>query len=62
MCTYFMQGEELGMTDVYIPWEQTVDPAACNTNETVFHTYSRDPVRTPFQWDDSVSAGMAVLK
>ncbi|KAG4066648.1 hypothetical protein HA402_007284 [Bradysia odoriphaga] len=52
-------GEELGMTDVYIPWEQTVDPAACNTNETVFHTYSRDPARTPFQWDDSVSAGFS---
>lgn len=45
------------MTDVYIPWNQTVDPAACNTNEQVFDIYSRDPVRTPFQWDDSVSAG-----
>lgn len=46
------------MIDVYIPWNQTVDPAACNTNETVFHTYSRDPVRTPFPWDDGVSAGL----
>lgn len=23
---YYIQGEELGMTDVYISWEDTVDP------------------------------------
>lgn len=55
--TYY--GEEIGMTDVFIPWEQTVDPQACNTNETVFNEYSRDPERTPFQWDDSTSAGFS---
>lgn len=50
-------GEELGMTDTIISWKDTVDPQGCNTNETVYHAYSRDPARTPFQWDDSVNAG-----
>lgn len=52
-------GDELAMEDVYIPWEDTVDPAACNSNPRDFMLYSRDPVRTPFQWDDSVSAGFS---
>lgn len=53
------QGEEIGMTDVRISWEETVDPQACNTNSTVYHENSRDPARTPFQWDDSVNAGFS---
>lgn len=32
-----------------ITWAETDDPAACQTNETVYQLYSRDPVRTPFQ-------------
>lgn len=52
-----MQGEELGMTDVLISWKDTVDPQACNTNETIYHGFSRDPARTPFQWDVSRLAG-----
>lgn len=52
-------GEELAMEDVYIPWNDTVDPAACNTNPTEFMKFSRDPARTPFQWDDSTSAGFS---
>lgn len=40
---YPLQGEEIGMTDVYISWENTVDPQACRTNPDVFHQYSRDP-------------------
>lgn len=32
-----------------ITWGETDDPAACQTNETVYQLYSRDPVRTPFQ-------------
>lgn len=30
------QGEEIGMTDVYISWEDTKDPQACRTNPDVF--------------------------
>lgn len=52
-------GEELAMEDVYIPWKDTVDPAACNSNPRDFLIYSRDPARTPFQWDDSTSAGFS---
>lgn len=53
------QGEEIGMTDVWISWKDTVDPQACNTNENVYESYSRDPARTPFQWDDTTSAGFS---
>ncbi|XP_058832026.1 probable maltase [Topomyia yanbarensis] len=52
-------GDELAMEDVYIPWSETVDPAACNSNPKDFMLYSRDPVRAPFQWDDSTSAGFS---
>lgn len=45
------------MTDVHISWEQTVDPAACNAGEALYAEKSRDPCRTPFQWDDTAMAG-----
>lgn len=51
------QGEEIGMTDVYISWEDTVDPAACNAGKDLYAEKSRDPCRTPFQWDDTAMAG-----
>ena len=38
-------GDEIGMTDVAVPPEQTVDPDG------------RDPVRTPMQWDSGPAAG-----
>lgn len=53
----WLKGEELGMTDVVISWEETVDPPACNKNESTYYSASRDPARTPFQWDDSTNAG-----
>lgn len=53
-------GEEIGMTDVYISWEDTKDPQACNTNSEVFDAHSRDPARTPFQWDATTSAGFSI--
>ncbi|XP_001851486.2 maltase A3 [Culex quinquefasciatus] len=55
--TVTYQGEEIGMTDVFISWSDTVDPAACNAGEALYAEKSRDPVRTPFQWDDSAFAG-----
>lgn len=53
----FNQGEELALTDVYISWNNTKDPQACRTNPNDFHAVSRDPARTPFQWDDTKNAG-----
>ncbi|XP_015607333.1 alpha-glucosidase [Cephus cinctus] len=52
-------GDEIGMTDTYISWEETQDPQACSTDPDRYQAFSRDPERTPFQWDDSTSAGFS---
>lgn len=51
------QGDELGMTDTELSWADTQDPSACQTNEDVYQQYTRDPSRTPFQWDTTANAG-----
>lgn len=51
------QGEEIGMMDFELSWNDTVDPAACQTSKEVYQKYTRDPARTPFQWDNSMNAG-----
>ncbi|ODM91568.1 Maltase 1 [Orchesella cincta] len=53
------QGEELGMEDRWISWEDTVDPAGCNVGPDRYEQFSRDPARTPFHWDDSRNAGFS---
>jgi alpha-glucosidase len=53
--TYY--GEEIGMEDTFISWEQTVDPAGVNAGQHNYLYRSRDPERTPFQWDDTTHAG-----
>jgi len=52
-------GDEIGMFDHRdISWDDTTDPWACNTNDpTDFRDLSRDPARTPFQWDGTVNSG-----
>ncbi|XP_058124503.1 maltase 2-like [Anopheles ziemanni] len=51
-------GEEIGMEDNReISFEDTQDPQAANTNPDVYQEFTRDPVRTPFQWDNSAYAG-----
>ncbi|CAD7012858.1 maltase A3 [Ceratitis capitata] len=51
------QGEEIGMSDVWISWEETVDPQGCQSNPQEYERLTRDPVRTPFQWNDGHKAG-----
>ncbi|XP_049886396.1 maltase A1-like [Pectinophora gossypiella] len=53
-------GEEIGMVNGFVPWSETKDPLACNTDDPVnFIEVSRDPVRTPFQWSPSKNAGFS---
>ncbi|KAM3964785.1 maltase A1-like [Aphomia sociella] len=53
-------GEEIGLVDGYVSWEDTVDPAGCNTNDPINYVQpSRDPERTPFQWDAEKNAGFS---
>ncbi|XP_052862490.1 maltase A3-like [Anopheles cruzii] len=55
--TVTYQGEEIGMHDVDISWADTQDPAACQLTEQTYQEGTRDPARTPFQWDSSENAG-----
>lgn len=51
------QGEEIGMLDTELSWDDTVDPAACQTSPEYYQDYTRDPARTPFQWDTTANSG-----
>lgn len=53
--TYY--GEEIGMEDTFITWEETKDPQGCRWGPEHYQEYSRDPARTPMQWDDTDLAG-----
>jgi len=50
-------GEEIGMEDTWISWEDTKDPQGCIAGKEGYEKASRDPARTPFQWDNTISAG-----
>lgn len=49
-------GEEIGMRDVAIPADEIKDPQGLNMPGL---NLSRDPARTPMQWDDSPYAGFS---
>ena len=51
------QGEELGMSDTALTWEETRDPAGCACGPAAYQQCSRDPERTPLQWTNASQAG-----
>ena len=56
------QGEELGMVNnMDISWEEAVDPSGCNcgVDEYLNERCSRDPERTPMQWNKQKNAGFS---
>jgi len=55
--TYY--GEEIGMLYTYISWEDTRDTKGCNAGPDRFYKFSRDPERTPMQWNTSFNAGFS---
>lgn len=57
--TVIYNGDEIGMLDRPMSWEETVDPAGCNAGPERYEQKSRDPARTPFQWDNTTSAGFS---
>ena len=52
-------GEEIEMRDVPIPSLEVVDPQGLNMPGK---NLSRDPERTPMQWDNSMNAGFSVIR
>jgi alpha-glucosidase len=52
-------GDEIGMRDVPIPWNQIQDPQGLNMPDK---NLSRDPARTPMQWDTMVHAGFSAVR
>ncbi len=52
-------GDEIGMQDVPIPFDEVQDPQGLNMPDK---NLSRDPSRTPMQWDASVNGGFSPSK
>jgi alpha-glucosidase len=53
-------GEEIGMADGTVRWDQTVDPWGKSGGMAKYEMTSRDPFRTPFQWNDLHNAGKSI--
>ncbi|XP_059476122.1 maltase 1-like [Neocloeon triangulifer] len=53
--TYY--GEEINMENTFVSWQETRDPQGCNAGPDLYQKYSRDPARTPFQWNSQNLAG-----
>ena len=49
------------MLDTWISWEDTKDPQGCCYGREHYEEHSRDPSRTPMQWDNSSFAGIFLI-
>lgn len=54
-------GDELCMEDTYIRYDQTKDPPALYAGPGRYKLFTRDPERTPFQWDNTENAGQRII-
>lgn len=53
-------GDEIGMLDYRdMSFEDTLDPQGINAGPENYKWASRDPERTPFQWDATANAGFS---
>ena len=52
-------GDEIGMEDRNFTYKETIDPPGCNAGPERYYIKSRDPERTPYQWDNTISAGFS---
>ncbi|XP_065314832.1 alpha-glucosidase-like [Gordionus sp. m RMFG-2023] len=53
----FYYGDEIGMENINVTFEETQDPWGKNLGPVRYVLYSRDPNRSPMQWDASHMAG-----
>nr|XP_012150099.1 PREDICTED: maltase A3-like isoform X2 [Megachile rotundata]XP_012150100.1 PREDICTED: maltase A3-like isoform X2 [Megachile rotundata] len=58
--TYY--GEEIAMLDRKMSWNETIDPMGRSRTNKTYENYSRDPARTPMQWNSDTSAGFSTNK
>lgn len=59
---YTYYGEEIAMLDRRMSWNETIDPMGCSKSKDTYEDYSRDPARTPMQWNANISAGFSSNK
>uniref|UniRef100_A0A8D9EXA1 alpha-glucosidase n=1 Tax=Cacopsylla melanoneura TaxID=428564 RepID=A0A8D9EXA1_9HEMI len=52
-------GQEIGMEDTDVQWEDVQDPFGQNFGPVLFKKFYRDPERSPLQWNNGVSAGFS---
>ncbi|XP_011866809.1 PREDICTED: alpha-glucosidase-like [Vollenhovia emeryi] len=56
---YTYYGDEIAMLDSEIFWSRTIDPMGCARGINEYKSFSRDPARTPMQWNSEISAGFS---
>lgn len=54
-CTYY--GEEIGLQEIKVTFDQTQDPWGRNFGPGRYQEFSRDPWRSPMQWNNNQHAG-----